>query len=299
MKRAAALTLSLASVIVFGALARSGDVVTPWTPAGISSPLFESHPAFDPRTDDLMFVRSAKDFSGWYLLASRCGPSGWTEPAAPSFAASGLEADPWFTPDGKSLYYISTRANGGMRSKDLDIWKVDRDASGNWGTPVRLPEPVNSASAEWFPKPGVDGWLYFGSDRAGGIGKTDIWRAKLESNGKWTVENLGPSINTASNEYEALPSPDGKLLIVQAGDSMYQSTRGADGWLPRHAMGPELNVNGSEIGALFSPSGNSMLFARDTKTDLSGEFFVWHRGPREEWPPTCPRAKHDSTVRLP
>ena len=288
MKSGAALALSLASVIVFGALARAGDVVTPWTPAGISSPLFESHPAFDPRTGDLMFVRSAKDFSGWRLMLSHCGPSGWTEPAAPSFAAPGLEADPWFTPDGKSLYFISTRASGSMKGRDLDIWKVDRDASGTWGTPVRLPEPVNSNGAEWFPKPGTDGWLYFGSDRAGGIGKTDIWRAKLDEHGKWIVVNLGPNVNTAADEFEALPSPDGKLLMVQAGDSMYQSTRGADGWSPRHAMGPEINVNGSEIGALFSPSGNSMLFARDTKTDLSGEFFVWHRGALEAWPPSCP-----------
>jgi hypothetical protein len=288
MTRASALALSLTSVIVLGALARARDVVTSWTPAGISSPLFESHPAFDPRTGDLMFVRSAKDFSGWRLMLSHCGPAGWTAPVEPSFVAPGLEADPWFTPDGKSLYYISTRANGSVRSKDLDIWKVDRDASGNWGTPVRLPEPVNSASTEWFPKPGADGWLYFGSDRAGGIGKTDIWRAKLESNGKWSVENLGPNINTASNEFEALPSPDGNTLIVQAGDSMYQSTRTASGWSPRKALGPEINVNGSEIGALFSPSGNSMLFSRDTKTDLSGEFFVWHRGAQEEWPPSCP-----------
>jgi hypothetical protein len=287
MKHASILTLSFASVAIFGALARAGDVVTPWTPAGISSPLFESHPSFDPRTGDLMFVRSAKDFSGWRLMLSRCGDSGWTQPASPSFAAPGLEADPWFTPDGSSLYFISTRATGSMASRDLDIYKVDRDANGTWGTPVRLPEPVNSNGTEWFPKPGVDGWLYFGSDRAGGIGKTDIWRAKLESNGKWIVENLGPNVNTAGNEYEALPSPDGKLLVVQAGDSMYQSVRGADGWSPRRAMGPELNVNGSEIGALFSPSGNSMLFARDTKTDLSGEFFVWHRGAREDWPPSC------------
>jgi hypothetical protein len=83
---------------------------------------------------------------------------------------------------------------------------------------------------------------------------------------------------------------DGNPLIVQAGDSMYQSTGSASGWSRRRALGPELNMNGSEVGALFSPSGQSMLFARDTKTDLSGEFFVWHRGAREAWPPSCPAA---------
>jgi WD40 repeat protein len=288
MKRVPAVALTLSFAVASLALARGADSVTPWRPARISSPLFESHPAFDPRTHDMLFVRSTKDFSGWHLLLSHCGASGWSEPVPPSFASLGLEADPWFTPDGKSLFFISTRATGSMKASDLDIWEIDRDAKGRWSAPVRLPEPVNSTGAEWFPKRSVDGWLYFGSDRAGGIGKTDIWRAKLDGQGKWLVENLGPNINTASHEYEALPSPDGNTLIVQAGDTMYQSMRDANGWSPRLALGRDLNANGTEIGALFSPSGNSMLFSRDTKTDLSGEFFVWHLGAPENWPPACP-----------
>jgi hypothetical protein len=51
---------------------------------------------------------------------------------------------------------------------------------------------------------------------------------------------------------------------------------GPDGWAPRRKLDPPVNVNGSEIGALFSPSGRSLLFARDLKGTLSGELFVWH-----------------------
>ena len=39
--------------------------VRAWKPAGISSPQFESHPAFDPRTGDFYFVRSSPQFTGW------------------------------------------------------------------------------------------------------------------------------------------------------------------------------------------------------------------------------------------
>ena len=264
-----------------------------WAPAGISSPLFESHAAFDPRTGDLLFVRSSKDFSGWHLLLSHCGASGWTTPSAPAFAAAGLEADPFYTPDGKALYFISTRATGSMRSRDLDIWRIERGVDGRWGKPERLPEPVNSAGAEWFPRPAADGWLYFGSDRPGGLGNTDIWRARQGGDGAWTVENLGPNINTAGNEYEPLPSPDGRTMIVEASDSMFESIHSSAGWSPRTALGAEMNENGTEIGALFSPSGKSVLFSRDTKGDESGEFFVWHRAGNEEWPPACPaRGSH-------
>jgi hypothetical protein len=175
-----------------------------------------------------------------------------------------------------------------MHSRDLDIWRMHRDTAGHWGTPERLPEPVNSAGAEWFPRPSADGWLYFGSDRPGGQGKTDIWRARSDQ-GQWRVENLGPSINGPGNEYEPLPSPDGKRLIIEADEGYFESERQGQSWSPRRRLGPQINANGSEIGALFSPKGHSLLFARDIKGNDSGEFFVWRLKGGEEWPPVCPR----------
>lgn len=262
-----------------------------WAPAGITSPQFESHPAFDPTTGDLYFVRSSPQFSGWRILVSHCGAKGWTEPQPPAFAGPGVEADPWFTADGKSLYFISTRATGSMKSKDLDLWRVDRGADGSWGAPVRLPEPVNSPGAEWFPRPAPDGWLYFGSDRPGGLGATDIWRARADSQGRWTAENLGATINSAANEYEPLPSSDGARLLVMADGGLWLAKRSGAGWGKSVKLGPEINVNGSEIGALWSPSGHTLLFARDTGAPDSGELFVWHEQGTESWPPECQARK--------
>lgn len=262
--------------------------VVPWAPAPISSGLFESHAAFDARTHAIYFVRSEKDFSGWRLMESRCGAQGWSEPAPPAFAAKGLEADPWLTPDGNTLYFISTRATGAMRSADLDIWTATRTGDGAWGAPVRLPEPVNSPQAEWFPRLAADGWLYFGSNRPGGMGKNDIWRARRDAAGAWQVENAGPAINTAADEYEPLPSPDGDTLLVMADGGLYRSHRRNGAWMPKEKLPAPVDVNGTEIGAVFSPSGRSVLFARDTGAERSGEFFLWRLDGAEDWPPRCP-----------
>ena len=268
--------------------APAAEQVERWTPQGVSSELFESHAAFDPKTGELYFVRSSKKFSGWRILTAHCEAHGWSAPHDAPFAGKGVEADPYFTPDGRSVYFISTRATGSTQSKDLDIWKADRRSDGTWAEPVRLPAPVNSSEAEWFPRPGPDGWLYFGSNRPGGLGKNDIWRAKEIRTGSWTVENLGPAINTPGDEYEPLPSPDGKLLILNADSGMFVSNWKGGKWSPRTLLGPAINVNGSEIGALFSPSGHSLMFARDTGEPLSGEFFIWRLDGHEAWPPACP-----------
>jgi len=287
--------LPIACVVPLALLASSQKAAaaeaTRWAPAGITSQQFESHPAFDPQTGDLYFVRSTPQFSGWRILVSHCGPQGWTEPQPPSFAGPGLEADPYFTADGKSLYFISTRASGSTKSKDLDLWRVDRGADGRWGEPTRLPEPLSSPGAEWFPRPAPDGWLYFGSDRPGGLGGNDIWRARPDAQGRWTAENLGPAINSAANEYEPLPSNDGDRLLVMSDSGLSIAKRAGAGWSKSVKLGPEVTVNGSEIGALWSPSGKTLLFARDTGAPDSGELFVWHEQGNEPWPPECPARK--------
>src|SRR4051812_34385464 len=135
--------LALAALLLLTTAASAPDV-TPWTPAGVSSDRFESHPAFDPWTGDFYFVRSAPDFSGWRILVSHCSAQGWSKPADAPFAGDGLEADPWFAPGGQRLYFISSRSTDGVQRKDLDLWRIDRDARGRWGTPLRLPGPANS-----------------------------------------------------------------------------------------------------------------------------------------------------------
>src|SRR4030095_17235938 len=95
-----------------------------------------------------------------------------SRPKKTSFSGDGVESDPFFTADGNTLYFISTRSVNGVKRDNLDIFRVDRDASGAWGSPVQLPEPVNSAGAEWFPRLGPGGSLYFGLGPAGGFRDT-------------------------------------------------------------------------------------------------------------------------------
>jgi hypothetical protein len=263
-----------------------------WQPAGISSTQFESHPAFDRANRTLYFVRSNPSFAGWKILESHCRKGAWSEPQPPSFAGKGVEADPFLTPDGKRLYFISTRRDDGVTGRGLDIWYVERTGpSSGWGRPVRLSQRVNSAGAEWFPRPARDGWLYFGSDRPGGFGATDIYRARLVR-GFWKVENLGREVNGSGDEYEAEISPDGSRMILMADGDLYLLTYRNGAWRNRTKLGPEINTGEIEVGALFSPDGKAFLFARDFgKAALpvggSGELVLASNGGSGSWPPSC------------
>jgi hypothetical protein len=214
---------------------------------------------------------------------SQCESDGWGAPTPAPFSGDGVEADPFFAGDG-FVYFISSRSEAGVRQQELDIWRVAYRESG-WGAPERLPEPINSAGQEWFPRLAADGWLYFGSDRAGGLGATDVYRAR-NSGGAWQVENLGPAVNSAGDEYEAEFSSDGARMILMADGDLYENRFVNGAWTPRVALGGDVNTSAMEVGPLLSPDGASLLFARDSGDPASsGEIYVTGEAPG--WPPDC------------
>jgi Tol biopolymer transport system component len=75
----------------------------------------------------------------------------WSAPTVLPFSGQYNDADPALSPDGKTLYFASSRPlSAAVHEKDWDIWPVDRTASG-WGQPRRLDAPVNTLATEVYP----------------------------------------------------------------------------------------------------------------------------------------------------
>jgi hypothetical protein len=150
-----------------------------------------------------------------------------------------------------------------------------------WGTPIRLPAPINSNGNEWFPRLAQDDWLYFGSDRPAGMGKTDIWRAEHRRRRIRTAAVTGWPEHHLDGRWWSPRVAAGQPCVVAAGEARtgHQRERAA-------------------IGALWSPSGRSLVFSRDLKGTLSGELFVTHFGTPEAWPARCAHADDGRSPRL-
>jgi Tol biopolymer transport system component len=81
--------------------------------------------------------------------------------------------------------------------------------------------------------------------------------------------NLGPTINSANDETDALIAPDGSFLVFTAvgredghGDGdLYVSFRNPNGgWLPAVNMGETINTPHSEFAPALSPDGKYLFF---------------------------------------
>lgn len=235
----------------------------------VSTGAFESHPGFTPDGRTLYFVKSTPQFTDWKIYVTRQEDGRWTAPAIAPFSGTHRDADPFVTPDGKALYFISDRPVDGRPREDMDIWVMERGANGDWSEPRNLGAPVNSAGSEWLPRLAKSGALYFGSDRPGGLGKTDLYRSKRAGGTFAEPENLGPAINSAADEYEGAIAPDESFIVIMAsgrpddrgGGDLYISDRKDGAWTPARNLGPAINGPGLEIGPAFSPDGKSFYYS--------------------------------------
>ncbi|WP_191906307.1 PD40 domain-containing protein [Hymenobacter baengnokdamensis] len=264
----------LLSCLGVGSLVLPGEPVLPqqpqiFAPGIISTGEYESHPAFTASGDTLCFLKSAPDMSTWTLCFSYRRQGQWTTPVVAPFSGRYLDADPFFTRDGRTLYFMSYRPvqAGDSARRDTDIWRVHRTRTG-WGAPEHLPAPVNSSEDEYYPTLTDQGALYFGSKRPGGQGGSDFYRCAPQGTGFGAAENLGPAINTAGHEYEPFIDPQERFLIFMAGRpadlrnaDLYLAYRRRGQWQPARRLPMPFSSSSIEFSPKITRDGKAFFFA--------------------------------------
>jgi hypothetical protein len=154
-------------------------------------------------------VASAQEFGDWGAPTSAESIPGTSS----EFNTEFNDGCPIQSPDGLS-FFMATNRPGGLGG--IDIWAAYRDSvSEAFGAPVNLPAPVNSAVDDFCPTPVLDNGLYFVSTRDGGFGGADVYFTQ-ELGGVWSdPQNLGPNINSPSNEFSPsyLEDADGNSYL--------------------------------------------------------------------------------------
>ncbi len=216
------------------------------------------------------------------ILQSKLKRGKWSIPKKVSFASNYRDADQFISPDGNKLFFMSERPLPGKTEKnDYDIWFVEK-AGKDWGTPKHLGPLINSHPGwEGFPTITADGTLYFFSERKGGFGKSDNYKAQYADGNFLKPENLGSSINTES--WDGLPyiSPDETFLIFYSnkpggygGGDLYISYQSDNGWEESRNLGPLVNTFEHELFPHISPDGKHLFFSRFHKNGQRYNYFI-------------------------
>lgn len=157
----------------------------------------------------------------------------------------------------------------------------------SWSVPRKLGTNINTnwqeSSASMTSDRKV---LYFSSDRPGGYGGRDIYKAEADPIYEWgPAQNLGPTINTPYDEDEPFIHVNGKTLYfstqghnTMGGFDIFKSEIGEDGlWSEPENLGYPINHVGDDRFFVISASGERGYYSSDMKGGFGGhDIYVVH-----------------------
>lgn len=172
---------------------------------------------------------------------------------------------------------------------------VAANAFSDWSPPVNLGPVVNTEFGEFAPHVSKDGLgLYFASTRPesfGSFGAEDLWVAGRSSvHSPWGIPmNLGPVINTPSNERSRALSRDGHYLFFASDRpggfggldiwvTWRPQTHDDFGWQPPVNLGAAVNSPATDAGPNFfenEDAGGPQLYVASNRAGGSGGLDIY------------------------
>jgi hypothetical protein len=251
------------------------DTPQVFAPGVVSGPANEDSAAFTPDGNTVLFDRI--HWPNAAIMVSHRVNGIWSTPTVASFSGQWLDHDPAMSPDGSFLIFSSNRpdAEGG---KPLDavmadgkiqpgsgghLWLVERKGDG-WGTPVRLPDAVNSSSRTYAPSVVADGSVYF--QRPAEDDDFRLFRSQYR-NGKY-LPPVPVMLGAASaHKLDPAVAPDESFIVFDANytgkddpDRLYIAFREGDGWSTPIDLGKDINVK-SPWGSHLGPDHRTLYFS--------------------------------------
>lgn len=165
--------------------------------------------------------------------------------------------------DGQRIIWASNREGG---VDGWDLWQATLQDK-RWMDPQPL--ALNSAADEVDPFLSADGrWLYFASNRKGGRGGFDLYRAPVAANGDiGAPQPLGTSVNGRQDERSPALADDGRLLFASnrsggvGGWDLWVAARDGDGFAAPITLAG-INTAADEVDGSWLGGGRAVVFAR-------------------------------------
>lgn len=123
--------------------------------------------------------------------------------------------DPSISQDGGTMYFLGISPEDRSNNAKPDIYKSQK-IEGTWQLASKVGNPISTEEyAESYPVVVADGSIYFQSDRPGGYGNRDIYRAQYLGDGKFDIPvNIGSEVNSERNARSTYVSLDESYLIT-------------------------------------------------------------------------------------
>jgi len=209
--------------------------------------------SFSPDGKEILFSAEVPDQPAAIYLC-RIEHDEWSTPRKVSLSGGKKksEMEPFFTPDGKRIYFAPY--DEGM---DVRIWVVDRTKDG-WIRPRALGPPFSNHPA-FFPTTTMAGTVYYTN-----LTERKVFRAELEGDDVIMAQDAGLELGM-----QAFIAPDDSFVLVDGRPEgtekadVFVAFRNEDGsWTRPVNLGPKVNTDYSETCPSLSHDGKYLFFSR-------------------------------------
>jgi len=233
-------------------------------PGVISTGLQETSAAFSLDGETVYFLRSDFSEKDDTIVFSQRREGHWSTPQVAAFSGRWHDSEPTFSPDGQRLYFVSNRPlqpggaplvteMAGHRFSGTNLWYVERQANGHWGTPVHVDGALNDGAQIYNPSVAANGDIYFSAHRPDSGKAYQIYVARRTAHGHGLPERVDLG-DLAHNRMDPAIDPQQRFLLF-AGDEgdalgradIYIAFRQPDGsWGKPEHLGGDVNSQALE-----------------------------------------------------
>jgi|GEM_PF-311405 len=243
----------------------------------VSSPGGEGWYSESPSGNVIVFGRHDENWSNHVILGMEETAEGWSEAATMAFSGTWNDRGARYYPALNVMLFSSNRPlPGETEAGDFNLWVVAFD-----GEEWMAPEPfmvANSDANDFHGSVSGSGTIYFASNRDGGQGGSDIYRARLGSMGYEVEAVVGP-VNSMYSEADVWVDPGERYLIFSrtddpegfGGDDLWISFADGDTWQAPVNLGEGVNSSDYEYGAWVTRDGGTLFFSthRSGQADIA------------------------------
>lgn len=232
----------------------------------VTADLGESWMSLNSTNDRMIFGTHDENWSGHTLYESKKQNGSWLTPNVLPFSGTYNDRGARFYPALDAVLFSSDRPlEGESEAGDFNLWIAVHDGEA-WMEPEAM-FATNSEAEDFHGSVSGNGSIYFASNRDGGEGRSDLYKAVLHSNG-YEIEALGAPVNTSMSESDVFVSENEDYIIFArtddpnglGGDDLFISFAQGDGWSEPQNLGPEANGADYEYGAEVSRDGRLLTY---------------------------------------
>jgi Tol biopolymer transport system component len=227
----------------------------------VTTPYTEWATSFMPDGKTVYFSRGA---IYWTMCFSKLIDGKWSKPKVVNISGKWADTDPFITPDGKRIFFISNRPIEGTpqdkHQLNYHIWCADRLSGDEWSAPHRLDTGINLKGGNNFGiSVSSSGDLFFCSrDREGHSGMSGYCA-------KWLGDHFDKpkllALRGNDEVQDPFTAPDESYILFESGADLYIVYKNGDGWSPAQNLGKQVNNGDYNSSPCVSPDGKMLYYS--------------------------------------